>query len=670
MADAWSVGVRIIANTGSIDAALVKLGLGLFGLQGQADKLAAKLGIVTTRMLGIGGASIAAGREVLKVYMDVAKAGDKIVQLQNQMRLSGISNSIITGVTEQSSRLATEIPGTTTSGIMETWAKLRPTLGDKDASLALPGTERILAGLSVQFPDIATQFETISKALDLFGGGMNKVTHQFDANTWNVNLDAIARAVETSHGLLSPSTLLQIARGGGVMAQGTDFPKFLAQMQALFVEQGARAGTGLMALQSEFIGGKVTKRTTEALIHYGLLDPKGVTSDHGVYSVADPSKSFVGGADILTKGFGYWIKEDVLPTLAKHGVDISNTAQVIQALTKIFGEVRAARVGQTLATPTGRQMADRDEAQTLNAINNGASWDTANTETLEGAMKSVSAAWTDMEEKLGHFGKASQTVITVVDDLSSVMRRFNGILASDPGDVEKWVTRFGELGVALTAFGGTAVVAAIARMVGPKGGLLALTAGIVALGDASGNPWLANAAEGALVGGQLAGLPGAIAGAIASGFWNAPHPAWLDQTPQQLAGELCAAFHDSFLTAAADFAGLITDAKRWEAAAMAFTAVIEKDMTSGLATLWNGAKNEAGKLLKEAPLVPQLQSYHIPDGNQTVLAPIDISLKMDGNVIGKHSMAYQAKFLTAPQTGPTGYNMRASAPTSGQAINT
>jgi hypothetical protein len=42
---------------------------------------------------------------------------------------------------------------------------------------------------------------------------------------------------------------------------------------------------------------------------------------------------------------------------------------------------------------------------------------------------------------------------------------------------------------------------------------------------------------------------------------------------------------------------------------------------------------------------------------------------LDGKVVGKAALDYQAKVLTAAQPGPTGYNLRASAPTSGQAIS-
>ncbi len=664
MADVWKVGVSIIADTAGIDAALAALGLKMLGLQGKADELGARFGRMSAMMLGVGSAMVASGAGILKVYYDIAKAGDKIVQQQAQMRIAGIGEATVSSVTNLASTLATQIGNTTTSGIMETWSKLRPTLGDKEATAALPGTESILAGLSTKYPDIANQAENMFKAMDLFGAGMDKTTHQFNADTWNTSLNALARLMAATHGMINPSMLLQIARGGGVLAQGADFPSFLEQMAASFMEQGSRAGYGMLTLMGEFIGGRVTKRTAEALEHYGLVNPRGITRDHGVYSIADPEKYVVGGTDIITKGLGYWVQNYVLPALQHHGVNINDTAQVIQAITKFVGDQRAARTLYTQGTVAGRQQTARDAAQLDQAITNGAPWSTLTSGTLAGALASLSSAFDDLYEKLGYTGGATRDVTNLINQLAGDMRRLNAYVAANPDAVNLWVSRFGELGAALVWFGGTTVVGAIVRMIGPRGYLALLGAAIMELGNATGNSNLTRAGQWGMAGSTF-GPWGAVAGGLGGYLWDRPAwlPKWLDETPAELVGQITPVIENAFKLAAADAVKVLTDAAAWARAAETAGAQLAKSIEAAITT-------GASSLLHDANPMNwwHHSSYNVPP-SQSMPIQLTSYTTLDGRVIARTVTAYQGRQLAAPQTGPSGFNPNAVLPSPGQTVN-
>jgi hypothetical protein len=212
-------------------------------------------------------------------------------------------------------------------------------------------------------------------------------------------------------------------------------------------------------------------------------------------------------------------------------------------------------------------------------------------------------------------------------------------------------------------------------MIGPRGYLFLLGAAIGALSNHLGDDapvWekrLLGAGEGAAYGagmglaaGPWGAIAGAIVGAIIGGLGDKMIP-W----GKELAGAAVAGFH----IAAADFVAIITDAKQWEQAAVQFATAVVHDIEAGFSHIGTAIGNEAKKLLETNPNAPlmQLQSYRVPEAQHTPIQLISYTT-LDGRTIAKTVTDYQGRLLTAPQTGPSGYNMRASAPSSGQAIST
>ena len=469
----YKIAVEIAAING-LGPVLKVLSRDLLGMGKQADGLTSKM--KGLRLAAIGAATALAGIGITKGMFDLAKMGDRIVLAQQRLAAAGASASSVASATNAAINLSTRLPGTTPDQNIDLVTKLRAALGGStsEAISVLPGIAKAVTALNMSgLKGFAGQTESIVKALDLMGAGMKN--GKFDPATMEKNFSLLSRAEIATGGLLPPQQFLQIARLAGFTAQGYNFKDFLGRNLAAFLELGSRAGSGAMQAAMQLYGGNGSIKTIMGMRQYGLLGANGYVHEAGHYAVK--SGALYGYKDLLSQGMPYWLQKDLIPKLKSEGVKTS--AQMIQALSQIFGSVRAARYVMAMATPSGQALTARDQTVLNKAL----------------AVDPYSKMMQAMTPSLTAFGGAFDGLLQVVGmplvpvavhvlhDLTNAVLGMESWAKIHPEMVKEIVGGIAGLGVALAVIGTSTVVVALASLGGIPSGI---AAAVIALSGAFG----------------------------------------------------------------------------------------------------------------------------------------------------------------------------------------
>lgn len=692
MIDVFKVGITISAEARSAFSTLTQLTAMMQKLSSITGKL--RLGVVA-----LGGAFAAAGAEGFRLYVDLAKHGDKLLKIHQQLLTVGVSGAHADAALQYSEEISARTPGTTPSEVYSLFSELRTVLGTYvDAMAALAGAAKTSSYLTASgIPGVsADAMIYIFKALDLFGAGMNQKSGKFDPATFDSNLQALARVDVLSHGQLTPETLLQIAKMGGFTANAADFKAFLASQMASWLELGRTAGAGLAQAEMEFIGGRVTKRTADALIRYHLVSPGAFVDDHGVYEL---QPGHLKGANVIVHGgLIAWVQKVLVPQLKKMG--ITSTGAIMAAIAQITGSMRALRVILTAATQVGQQQQARDEAQAKKAINSETPVTALTQHTLSGSITSMHDALEGLWQILGY--QATNPVIASINKVTTALRKLEGYLAAHPHIAKMTTDGLGivatgltGLGVALMAFSVKGLYTTLKRLGGRGGLLFALAAGIQQIGDAfkvkGAGRGVLDALSGASTGaaaGSVLGPWGMAAGAVigagmtvylenkhvidqfAERFWN--NPAAVTES-----AALWAAGWTK--TGAVDFAHLIVGtAGPWTTLALKGIDKGALDIANSgetwaahaLRGLESGAANigaDIGRAISDAieSILPawlggRKVSVKLPPGQTSAPIHVHTTTTIDGRAVAKSVSKHQARALSQPPADAAGFDLRAS----------
>lgn len=524
MAEVYKIGVEI-ALAGTIMQGLEAISAKLLGINTKVKDIE---GGFARWGLAIGGAAaIFTGGAMAEGIKKVVDAGGELVKQQALLKNMGFSGSDVNAATNAAQLATQRVIGTTIAenvkGIRELTGVM-PNL--QEAMAAYPEVARVAKVLESMKGIPADQsLQTLAKAVELRGGGINPETGQLDPQRYIREVEAAGRAVIASGGLVDQKQLLNFMQTAGPMARMvTDPDKFYGSFITAMMDMGGfRSGTALTAVGRQLLGGKMTKPTADEMQEMGLLK-EGMWKKSGTGVFVE--KGGLVGEDILKdvhRGVGEWMKQVLIPSFTSHG--ITAPADVQQELYRIFG------------TETGRRMAglyiqnsaqiDRDKALYNQALGTGGSYGNVAGGDLGANVKNLQDAVVNFLQAFG-----APMVPGAIDVMQKLASGINSLAQGALAHPEA-MKLIGEgligLSAALVVLGGAAVVGAMAMLV-PGGAVTAGLLGLAAAGSAlaainwasisSGISSIASAIAslpGAIAGG-IAGIPGAIKGAITGAF--------------------------------------------------------------------------------------------------------------------------------------------------------
>jgi hypothetical protein len=542
MAEVYKIGVEI-ALAGTIMQGLEALSAKLLGIKTKVSEVEG--GFARWSSAIYGAAAIFTGGAMLEGMKKVVDAGGDLVKQQALLRaMGGMSAADITGATNAAQLATQQVMGTT---IAENLKGIRELVGVmpslKEAQEAYPEVMKAAKVLeSVSGTPASDSLQTIAKAIELRGGGMNAKTGQLDPQRFIQEAQAAQAAITASGGLVNAAALLQYMKTAGPMARMMSDPDvFYSQALTAIMDMGGfRAGTAMTASGRQLLGGKMGKPTAEEMQSLGLLK-EGMWHGSGTGVYVD--KGGLEGEDILKdpkQGMLDWANKILIPALAAKGITAS--ADVQQELYKVFGTETARRM-MGLFIQNQSQIAKESRLHYTahygaNAPPPSAYGYSAVTGGYAGAYAAISQG--DLGANVKNLQDAVQSflqafgapivpiAIEALQKVSSAINEMAAVALAHPAAMKGIGEGLIAISAGLVVLGGAAVVGAMA-MLAPGGavvgGLMALAAAGAALAAinwafiSSGLSAIASAL--AALPGAIAGIPGKLKDAISSMFGGA-----------------------------------------------------------------------------------------------------------------------------------------------------
>lgn len=304
---------------------------------------------------------------------------------------------------------------------------------------------------------------------DLMGKLVNQKTHQVDISQLTRYLDIVAKVEAATHGYVDPETFLQVAKQGGVALSNLSQEGLLTMMMAAQGMGGFRAGTALMSSFRQFMGGRMTQPMAEEAKRLGLV---------GDYSVARGGHVIFPDKSLNTQ-FGQLLGQDPLAAaqylvgvLQKDGK--TDTKSQINEMFRIFGQQTEIRLFGDLIRNLPQMLSERSRIEGAAGLDRQYGNDTDGN--LATAQYDLGQAWNNLMHAVA--GPQASVEISIINQLADSLNWMaDQVHKVNPEVLKNIGIGIGVLGVALTAGGAVALMAAL----GPVGWI---AAGLVALGTA------------------------------------------------------------------------------------------------------------------------------------------------------------------------------------------
>jgi len=463
MADVYTISTKIemINRISPVLGQLVKELVHLEGKIGNIGKSFEAMGLKAQVVLG--GGTAAAGIGIIGGLVKATEHASKLLHVQNQLAISGISIAEQAQATAKALELQQKY-GVKYAEALSDIREIRFPLGSMEHALAFAEPLEQMRVVLNAFKEGTGDKAKESLYAAARGGELRGLKTNEDFRNL---FDAETKAIIATGGKLTPEGFLAAAQYGRVATQGWS-PEFVEKwLPTLIQEQrGMQAGTGLMSLFRNIAQGHTPLGSVQALDEYGLLtDPSKL-----IMNKKGEVKGFHYGAveqsDLLVKDPYKWAQEVLAPALRKKfGDDISpSNPKVIGALGDLISQRTAAQSAAIMTLQP--QRFEKDAALIGQTMGLGAA-DILVKRDPYAAMNRFTAAWDALLTKLG--GPLVDPSIKALNGLADAINKMSGI---------EHITG---LARSLTELGAASLVGGLAAMVaGPAGGLIAAL--VVALG--------------------------------------------------------------------------------------------------------------------------------------------------------------------------------------------
>ncbi|MDM5178527.1 phage tail protein [Massilia sp. DJPM01] len=200
-------------------------------------------------------------------------------------------------------------------------------------------------------------FMDMLKVVELRGGAHSKEEFEAQANL-------IQKVVSATGGRVGASEWRNVISTGGIAAKLTRDDAFYYQLEPLVQMQGGdKVGTGLSASYSSLYQGRTTKRAAMNLDKYGLIGDRSKVKHDKVGQTSQLNPGALLGSDLFRESQYEWVKQILIPTLAKKGV--TEDKEIADVIASIVSNRKGADLLATMVLQRG--LIDKDEKKNRGA---------------------------------------------------------------------------------------------------------------------------------------------------------------------------------------------------------------------------------------------------------------------------------------------------------------
>jgi hypothetical protein len=284
----------------------------------------------TMSVIGETGAVYTAGRVAKHAF----KEGSDFQHERVRMEASGMSPDEIEQAEKESARLSKKYLPVSQTQIMHMLRNARSVVGNyhEAAEIADPLLALRVVAMGAH-PDKASElnedFDKLVKGMEIKGVTQNH-------GMFNHYIDNMAKAINVFGDTLRPTDFYETFKYGRAATNALSDDFMLSTAPTLAQELGgSSAGKAVSSFHTQFVGGKMSNRSVEQLLKYGMLDPKNVikTKTGNVKGVLPGG---IVGQEYLKPGHEdpyAWVNKVLIPKLAAKGItDPAEVQEVISAL--------------------------------------------------------------------------------------------------------------------------------------------------------------------------------------------------------------------------------------------------------------------------------------------------------------------------------------------------
>ncbi len=200
-------------------------------------------------------------------------------------------------------------------------------------------------------------FMDMLKVVELRGGAHSKEDFEKQA-------ELIQKVVSATGGRVGANEWRNVISTGGIAAKLTRDDAFYYQLEPLVQMQGGdKVGTGLSASYSSLYQGRTTKRAAMNLDKYGLIGDKSKVKHDKVGQTSQLNPGALLGSDLFRQSQYEWVKQILIPTLAKKG--ITEDKEIADVIASIVSNRKGADLLATMVLQRG--LIDKDEKKNRGA---------------------------------------------------------------------------------------------------------------------------------------------------------------------------------------------------------------------------------------------------------------------------------------------------------------
>ncbi|AST27081.1 hypothetical protein [Ralstonia pseudosolanacearum] len=448
MFDAYKIGVTLSL----VDHATPSIGRimrGLAATEAEAAKLQKRLDGIRAGFVG-GVASIAAGLALAAPFKTGIEHAEKferaLLRLKN---IGGIEPAVVARI--RADALAGKYPSMSATETVDSFRDLHTAFGDAAHAMQfMPQFAKANAVSKWVYGKSAVQGERETLALAQVAerlGGSNSPEAMGRA------IDLVARIRAGTGGNLGALDLRAFAS-----TMGANFAMMsnegIAKLTAYSTEVGAsKAGTATNSLLQNFLFGRGTEASGFWMHKYGLVDEtvneRNLRATYGDKWQAHRNKVTAGaaiGSDLLQKDVPGWVQRYALPALMAHG--ITKPEDLAKFASYMASNRKGAEALSTFLTQLPRVLKDFHLVEASKGIDEQFE---AVKDSPVAKIDTLKARW---ETALTNLGEgALPVVVPLAEKLGSALKRFNEYAEKNPGTIERMTDGFIDLSAVLIGGG-------------------------------------------------------------------------------------------------------------------------------------------------------------------------------------------------------------------------
>jgi hypothetical protein len=387
-----------------------------------------------------GVASMVAGGAALGGLWKLAQEGGKLSHASVNLEKLGLSPADLADIRKQAVGLAGSIAGTTPAGLLESFGAGYSMFGFENMKRLLPTFAAFQQSAHLNPESSAAML----RSGELMGAFTDAKTHMVDVEAAQRFFSVANKAMLAGHGLISPESILSLAKQGGPALMHMNENGLLTSMILTQALGGGRAGTALMSTFQQLGGGVMFTRSAQELQRLGLLKQNEWSTDRGGrVSVKDDAKSRLWsmfGEDPLKA-----INQQILPAMVAKG--ITKTDDQIRELMTLFGRSTTQRMAAELIRNAKQNEAEVERIKQALGIDTARM--VANSKDFETAVGNVTASFRSLAQVAGD----QPGIVKGLDGISNGVRQMALLANTHPN-------------VTAGAFWGTAGIASAAALGG------------------------------------------------------------------------------------------------------------------------------------------------------------------------------------------------------------